>query len=127
MVERDSRVFELINELVGAQATAKILQECWDGLSPERRTEIAEQMGKRALAMISGEAETVGSGPVEWHISDAIKSIEVKLPDDLPDRLRAAVTARIEEQWKRLVNEIATQRLNEAMRAVQEQFKVPRP
>jgi hypothetical protein len=42
MNDSAGRLGELVQELLGAQITAKILQETWDSLGPEQRARVAE-------------------------------------------------------------------------------------
>lgn len=102
--EKEQRVLQLVQELVGAQAVAKILQETWDSLRPEMKTELAQALGQAALERIrSNERDS---------FNDPLRDIEASITEtllkdtQLQAELIAAVREKFETRRAKLVEDI---------------------
>lgn len=116
---KSGRLADLVNELVGAQTTARILNETWEALSPKLKGELAEAFGRRALDALKAD---------DWHIRSFLGALLSDLVAawfrENDTVVRAAVYKLIEEQWRDRAKEVARHACEEGLRKAGESFKV---
>lgn len=120
--ESSPRLVELVNELVGAQTVAKMVNDAIGNLTEEQKKQIADAMFDRAMAFVKANKDKYR---IESLLTDLVNTLirkRVATDDELVDRLTKAAYAQVEARWPQAVEMAANHWIARALAAVRKKF-----
>ena len=117
--QNQNRLFELVNELVGAQTTARLVQDAIAGLTPEQLARIGAAFTEEAIKNMPATVSDFTLGRlIEAGLGPIVDKLVAERCEALTERLRK----RMEIVADRELDAICQRALTKALREARDRF-----